>query len=90
MVVRPGPVSRFQKRLDGILVAGRVTLKFATCAQALVRLDVRAGGHLLQEHFDRFGALGAFEGKDAGRFKHGQELLLYGRLKPHFIIGPVN
>jgi hypothetical protein len=70
MMMHPTFVVRLQVRLDGGLAARRMALHFAACADALVGLDVGAGGHLLQENFDRFRAFGTFKGKDAGRFQH--------------------
>ena len=84
VMVHPGLIGRGQKRLDGGLVARGVALDFAAIADALVGLDMRAGGHLLQENFDRFRAFGAFKGEDSGGFQHGGSVR--GR-KRHFIIG---
>jgi len=41
---------------------------FTAAANALVRLDVGAGRHFLQENLDGFAAVFAFKGQDAGGF----------------------
>lgn len=41
---------------------------FATAANTLIRLDVRAGRDFLQEDLDGFAAVFAFKGQDAGGF----------------------
>jgi hypothetical protein len=71
VVVRPAAVGRIEEGFDGVFVAGSITTRLAALAQALVRLDMRAGRHFLQINFNGFGAFGAFEGQDAGRFGHG-------------------
>lgn len=70
MVMRPAAVGRRQVRLDGIGLAGRMTLQFAALAQALVRLDMRASRYFLQEYLDRFIAFDTFERQRARGF-HG-------------------
>ena len=74
-MVRPAAVGRFQIRFHGISLAGGVAFQFAALAQALVRLDMRAGRHFLQVNLHGFLAFDAFEGKAAGGF-HG--IPLYG------------
>ena len=54
MVMCPAAVSRLQVSLDGFSLAGSVALDFAALAYALVRLDMRAGGHFLQVDLHRF------------------------------------
>jgi hypothetical protein len=68
VMMRPIAVSRLEVGLDGVLVARGVALEFTALAQALVRLDMGAGRHFLQEDFDRFRAFDALESKDAGGF----------------------
>jgi hypothetical protein len=60
--------TRRHKACHGILVAGCVAQYFTAFAHALIRLNVRAGGHLLQEYLNRFFTRFAFEGQDAGWF----------------------
>ena len=45
---------------------------FATGANALVRLNMGAGGHFLQKHLHGFAAFFAFKGQDTGWFVHGK------------------
>jgi hypothetical protein len=49
-----------------------VALDFTAFANALVGLDVRAGGHFLQGDLDRLGAFGALEGQETGGFGHDE------------------
>ena len=71
-MMRPAAVGRVQIGVDGVLAAGGVALDFTAGANALVRLDVRAGRHLLQDHFDGLAAFFALEGEEAGWFRHGR------------------
>jgi hypothetical protein len=66
MMVRP--VARFQKRLNDVGLAGRMAFDFAALADALVRLDMRAGRYFLQKNLDRLRTFDAFESEYAGRF----------------------
>ena len=68
MVMHPAPVVGSQVRRYGSLIASGMAFDFAASADALVGLDMRAGRHFLQEDFDRFCALGAFEREDASWF----------------------
>ena len=61
MVMRPILMRVGEKGCHGFLVAGCVVTHFATLADALVRLDMRAGRNLLQIERDRLGAFDAFE-----------------------------
>jgi hypothetical protein len=70
VVMHPAVVGGRQVRLDGGLVTGRMAPDFAAGADALVGLDMRAGGHLLKENLDGFGAFAAFKGKDTSGFQH--------------------
>src|SRR5471032_247526 len=70
MVMCPAAVSRLQVSLDGFSLAGSVALDFAALANALIRLDMRAGGHFLQVDLHGFVTFYALEGKAAGGF-HG-------------------
>lgn len=56
------------KGLDGFPVSRCMAAQFAAIANALIRLQVRAGGNLLQAHLHRFAALGAFEVQKTCRF----------------------
>ena len=64
--MRPLAVSGGKKGRNGVFLPGRVPHHFAALANALIRLDMRAGRHLLQEHLDWLGALLALESKDTG------------------------
>jgi hypothetical protein len=68
MMVRPVTVGRSKEGFDRLFLPGRVTPYFAAGTDALVGLDMRAGGNFLQENRDRFRAFNAFEGKGAGGF----------------------
>jgi hypothetical protein len=70
MMMHPSIVICLQVRLNGGLVASCMALDFATGADSLVRLDMRAGGHLLQEDFDGLRAIGALESENTGWFQH--------------------
>jgi hypothetical protein len=70
MMMHPSIVICLQVGLDGGFVAGRMAFDFAAGADALVRLDMGAGGHLLQEDFDCLRAVGALESEDTGWFQH--------------------
>jgi len=48
-MVRPGDAIRTQKRFNRVFIAGRMFHHFATGANALVRLNMGAGGHFLQK-----------------------------------------
>lgn len=61
-----------------------MAFQFTAAAHPLVRLDVGAGRHFLQEDFDRFFALDAFKGQYAGGFRHGNDPDVKNA---HFIIG---
>lgn len=52
-----------QKILHHLLIAGRVVHHHTAFADALIRLNMRAGRHLLQLELNRFAALRAFEVK---------------------------
>lgn len=74
MVVRPVCPARGDIRVDRIFLAGRVAHDFTAFANALVRLDMRAGRHFLQEDLDWFCAGLAFEGQETGWLGwHGAE-----------------
>jgi hypothetical protein len=75
VVMHPSVVGGRQIGLDGGLVPGRMAPDFAAGADALVGLDMRAGGHLLQENFDGFRAFAAFKGKDTSGFQHDQRAM---------------
>ena len=75
MVVVPVEFVRIDVGSHGIRIAGRVTFDLAAFADALVGLDVRAGGYFLQGDLDRLGAFGALEGQEAGGFGHGRRKL---------------
>src|SRR5450830_207238 len=70
MVMCPAAVSRLKVSLDGLGLAGSVALDFAALANALIRLDMRAGGHFLQVDLHGFVTFYALEGEAAGGF-HG-------------------
>ncbi len=74
MVMGPAAVGGAQVGLDGVLVSGGVAFDFTAGANALVRLDVRAGRHLLQDHFNGLAAFFALEGEEAGWFRHGRSV----------------
>jgi hypothetical protein len=64
-----------------------MALEFATLAQALVRLDVGAGRHFLQEDFDGLRAFFTLEGQDAGWFEHD---VVFWRRKSAILAPTVN
>jgi hypothetical protein len=72
MMVGPVARRRSQERRDRGGVARGMASNLAAIADALVRLDVRAGRHFLQVDLDGFGAGGALESEDTGRFGHGR------------------
>lgn len=77
MVVVVMDLARRHKRFDGTLVTGCMTLEFAAVANSLIRLDMRAGGNLLQLHLHRLVALRTFEGQKTGWFVgHGDFSLM--------------
>src|SRR5450830_1444485 len=78
MVMCPATVCRLQVSLDGFSLAGGVALDFAALADALVRLDMRAGGHFLQVNLHGFVTFYALEGEAAGGF-HGIPWTIAGR-----------
>jgi hypothetical protein len=51
-MMRPVAIASRQVGFDGILFAGRMPPDFAAFADALVRLDMRTGGHFLQKNLD--------------------------------------
>ncbi len=65
MVMHPAAVAGRDEGLHRILLPRGMAQHFAAFADALVRLDVGTGGHLLQEYLDGFRALPAFEGQGA-------------------------
>ena len=65
MMMHPAAVAGSDERLHRILLPGGMAQYFTAFADALVRLDVGTGGHLLQKYLDGFCALLAFEGQDA-------------------------
>jgi hypothetical protein len=67
-MVVPVAVARRQIGRNGVSIAGGVALDFTTAADALVRLDVRAGGDFLQINGDWLGALCALERQGTGGF----------------------
>jgi hypothetical protein len=73
MMMHPSIVICLQVRLDGGFGSDRMALDFAAGADALVGLDMGAGGHLLQKDFDRLRAVGALESEDTGWFQHKRE-----------------
>jgi hypothetical protein len=68
MVMGPLPFGRSEIGLNSVLASCCMAPQFTAGAHALVRLDMGAGGHFLQEDFDRFLALDAFKGQHAGGF----------------------
>lgn len=68
MVMGPLPFWRSEIGLNCVLASCCMAPQFTAGAHALVRLDVGAGGNFLEEDFDRFLALDAFEGQHAGGF----------------------
>lgn len=63
MTVRPVHAIRRQTRNHRFLIADGLTQRLAALADALTRLDRRAGRYLLQARPDWFGTFPAFEGK---------------------------
>jgi hypothetical protein len=68
MMMRPGSEWRLEESSNRFPVAGSVAHDFATFADALIRLDMRTHGDLLQANLHRFSALLAFEGQEASGF----------------------
>lgn len=68
MVMRPGAKRGRKESGNRFLVAGSVTNDFATFANALIRLDVRTRGDLLQANLHWFSTLLAFESQKASGF----------------------
>jgi hypothetical protein len=66
VVVCPVAVARCHIGCDSIFLSGSVPQDFTAFADALVRLDVGAGGHFLQEDLDWLRTGFAFEGQDTG------------------------
>lgn len=64
MVMRPFAAAGSQIGRNGVLLTSRVPHHFAALANALIRLDVRACRHFLQEDLDWLGALLALERED--------------------------
>jgi hypothetical protein len=67
MVVVMDFAGRYES-FDRILVAGGMTLEFTAIADALIRLDMRAGRNFLQLHLHRFATCCAFESQKTGWF----------------------
>lgn len=68
MVMGPLPFWRCEIGFNSVLVSGGMAFQDPAPAHALVGLDVGTGGDFLQEYFDRFLAVGAFESEHAGGF----------------------
>jgi hypothetical protein len=68
--MRPRNVWRGQVACYRLFVTSGVFHDFAATANALIRLDVRAGRNLLQKHFDLFAALLTFKSEDTGWLVH--------------------
>jgi hypothetical protein len=73
MVMMVVHFARLQERLYRIGLAGGVQTQFTACANALVRLDVRAGRHFLQVQGYRFIAFDTFERQGTCWFGHGEK-----------------
>ena len=58
-----------------LLVADGVITDFTAFAGALIGLNMRTGGNLLQIQRDRLGAFCAFEGQGAGWLAHGISII---------------
>ena len=71
MVMMVVHFARLQERLYRIGLAGGVQTQFTAGAQALVRLDVRAGRYFLQVQGHWFVAFDTFERQGTGWFGHG-------------------
>jgi hypothetical protein len=73
VMMAPVPDGGSQVGFDRFALPGGVTHHLAAFAKSLVRLDVRAGRHLLQSQLDRLCALLALESKESGRLAHDME-----------------
>jgi hypothetical protein len=71
MMMRPSHIRRIHKRRHSVFIACRMFMQSAAIADALVGLNMRAGGDFLQVDFDGLTAVFAFECEDAGWFEHG-------------------
>jgi hypothetical protein len=58
-----------------VLVASGMSLEFPATADALIRLNVRAGGNLLQKDLNRLRAFSALEAQEASGFVSHVEFL---------------
>jgi len=67
-VMGPVAAASGQVGLDSILLPGRMPHDFSAFANTLIRLDMRTGGHFLQENLDWLRAGFAFEGEETGWF----------------------
>jgi len=72
-MVRPGDAIRTQKRFNRVFIAGRMFHHFATGANALVRLNMGAGGHFCKKP-GRICCIFAFKGQDTGWFVHDKSI----------------
>lgn len=66
VMMRPSVMRIGKERCHRFLVASGVIAHFAAFADALVGLDMRAGGDFLQVQRDRLGAFCAFEAEGTG------------------------
>lgn len=73
MVMMVVHFARLQERLYRIGLAGGVQTQFTASANALVRLDVRAGRHFLQVQGYRFIAFDTFERQGTCWFGHSEK-----------------
>jgi hypothetical protein len=70
MLMRPSNIGRIHKRRHSVFITRRMLMQSAAIADALVGLNMRAGGDFLQVDFDGLTAAFAFEREDAGWFEH--------------------
>jgi hypothetical protein len=68
VMVRPQGIRRRQVGFHRLFLPGGMAHDFTAVADALIGLDMRAGGYFLQEYLYRLAAGFAFKGQDAGGF----------------------
>jgi hypothetical protein len=74
VVVCPVDTTCCDKGINRLFLSGGVPQDFSTFADALIRLNMRTGGYLLQEDLDWLCAGFTFEGQETGWFGwHGTE-----------------